>query len=276
MIIKSFHFLLSLCILLQIGSTSTSYGAELGDTLLGHRSMLLESVVLKETRVINIWMPPSEVGSELALPVLYMADGGVAEDFTHMAITLSELIASKQIPPMILVGIENTQRRRDLTGVTEVEKDREIAPVVGGSEQFRAFISGELIPVIEREYRTTDKRGIIGESLSGLFVMETLMLTPELFTYYIALDPSLWWNDQYWVKHGRMVLEKIPLGQQKVLYFAASSQSEIKRDAKNLAKNLKGIDSQKLKWTFVKKPKETHGSIFLAAKVEALIWTFQL
>lgn len=255
---------------------SSAYGAELEDTLLGHRSMQLESDVLKETRVINIWTPPSEVGLDLALPVLYMADGGVSEDFTHMAITLSELIANKQIPPMILVGIENTQRRRDLTGVTVVEKDREIAPVVGGSEEFRAFISGELIPVIERDYRTTNQRGIIGESLSGLFVMETLMMTPDLFTYYIALDPSLWWNDQYWVKNARMGLENIPLGQQKVLFFAASSQSEIKRDAKKLAKNLKGIKSQTLKWTFVKKPKETHASIFLAAKVEALLWTFKL
>src|SRR5690606_1498311 len=98
-----------------------------------------------------------------------MPDGGVQEDFPHIANTLSELIQNKKIPPFILVGIENTERRRDLSPPTEVEKDKEIAPVVGGSAVFRAFVQNELIPEINAKYRTTNEKGIIGESLAGLF-----------------------------------------------------------------------------------------------------------
>jgi predicted alpha/beta superfamily hydrolase len=79
---------------------------------------------------------------------------------------------------MILVGIENTQRRRDLTGPTENEEDKKIAPVIGGSEKFRAFINNELFAEINKRYRTGNEKGIIGESLAGLFVIETFYTIP--------------------------------------------------------------------------------------------------
>src|SRR5690606_28173086 len=132
-----------------------------------------------------------------SLPTMYMADGGVKEDFPHIANTLAKLIKENKIAPIILVGIENTQRRKDLTPETEVAKDKEIAAVVGGSSKFREFIKEELFLEIEKRYRTTSERSLIGESLSGLFVMETFFLHPDLFTNYIAFDPSLWWNNHY-------------------------------------------------------------------------------
>ena len=109
---------------------------------------------------------------------MYIADGGIIdEDFPHIANTIAELMKTKKIPPIILVGIANTQRRRDLTGPTEVAKDKEIAPIVGGSEKFRAFIKEELFPEINKRYRTTNEKSIIGESLSGLFVVETFFFS---------------------------------------------------------------------------------------------------
>ena len=115
-----------------------------------------------------------------------MADGGIKEDFPHIANTLAELIKQNKIKPIILIGIENTQRRKDLSGFTTVEKDKEIAPEVGGSAQFRAFIKEELFAEITKKYRTSNKKGIISESLSGLFVTETFLQTPEMFDFYIA------------------------------------------------------------------------------------------
>ncbi|MEM7561320.1 MAG: alpha/beta hydrolase, partial [Planctomycetota bacterium] len=67
------------------------------------------------------------------LPVLYMPDGGIKEDFPHIANTLAKLIAENTIPPMILVGIENTERRRDLTGPSEVAAEETIAPLTDGA-----------------------------------------------------------------------------------------------------------------------------------------------
>lgn len=166
-----------------------------------HDEFKIESIQVGETRNINVWTPPEYKTNTAPLPVMYMADGGIIEeDFPHVANTLAKLIKAKSIPPMILVGIANTQRRRDLTGSTEIEEDKAIAPIVGGSEKFRAFIKEELFPEINKRYRTTNEKSIIGESLSGLFVVETFFLEPDMFDNYIAFDPSLWWNNHYLVR----------------------------------------------------------------------------
>lgn len=218
-----------------------------------------------------MWTPASYKNSTAAFPVLYMADGGVNEDFPHIANTLAALIAAKKIPPMILVGIENTQRRRDLTGFTKVEKDKEIAPVVGGSAKFRAFIKDELFAEIDKRYRTTSERSLIGESLSGLFVMETLWLAPDMFNHYIAFDPSLWWNNRDLVETANEHLSNLP-STKKSLWFAGSQ--DISTYTKALAQVLKTKNHASLKWNYADEPKEKHNTIFRATKEKAIIWTF--
>ena len=168
-------------LLISILFISCAISSQKKDRIPSHDEFTIESKQVGEKRNINVWTPPEYKTSADSLPVMYMADGGIIEeDFPHIANTLAELIKSKSIPPMILVGIANTQRRRDLTGFTEVEKDKEIAPIVGGSEKFRAFIKEELFPEINKRYRTTNEKSIIGESLSGLFVVETFLLTPDM------------------------------------------------------------------------------------------------
>lgn len=156
-------------------------------------SFLIDSAILHETRRINVAIPRGAGG--VALPVLYMPDGGLDEDFLHVAGLLQVGAGNGTTRPFLLVGIENTERRRDLTGPTANAKDRAIAPRVGGSAAFRRFIREELMPEVARRYRITNETAIVGESLAGLFVLETLALAPEMFDTYIAIDPSLWWND---------------------------------------------------------------------------------
>lgn len=81
-----------------------------------------------------------------------------------------------------------------MTGPTDVAEDRKIAPRVGASQAFRAFIRSESMPEIARRYPITGETAIVGESIAGLFVVETLLVEPDLFDTYIAIDPSLWWN----------------------------------------------------------------------------------
>ena len=158
--------------------TSCSNAQKYNDPIPVHDEFTIESKQVGETRNINVWTPPEYKTSTDSFPVMYMADGGIIdEDFPHIANTIAELMKTKKIPPIILVGIANTQRRRDLTGPTEVAKDKEIAPIVGGSEKFRAFIKEELFPEINKRYRTTNEKSIIGESLSGLFVVETFFFS---------------------------------------------------------------------------------------------------
>jgi len=177
-----------------VGNAPPDYAA--GDTLLPHEEFTIESRVMNEARPINVYFPPGyEESADETYPVLYMPDGGVNEDFPHLTYTVDAGIRAGKIRPIVVVGIQNTQRRRDMTGPTEVDNDRTVAPVVGGSAAFRAFIRDELMPEIEKKVRGNGRTAIIGESLAGLFIVETLFLDPEMFDIYIAIDPSLWWND---------------------------------------------------------------------------------
>ena len=236
-----------------------------------HETIKIESKILGETRVINIWTPSIYQNNNEPLPVLYMPDGGEKEDFPHIANTLAELIAAKKIPPTILVGIENTQRRRDLTGPTEVASDKEIAPIVGGSENFRNFIKTELIPEINQKYRTTAEKGIIGESLAGLFVTETFFMEPNLFDYYIAFDPSLWWNNHELEKTAKDHLAKFP-PTEKRFWFAGSGTDSILTFTRNLADTINKANLGNLKWYYADEPKQNHSTIFRATKAKAMIW----
>ncbi len=255
-------FLLSSC------STTKTYN----DAIPTHETIKIESKIIGETRTINIWTPDVYQTNTNPLPVLYMPDGGTKEDFPHIANTLAKLIKDKKIEPLILVGIENTQRRRDLTGPTTIATDKEIAPIVGGSANFNAFIKDELFTEINKRYRTTNEKGIIGESLAGLFVTETFLQHPDLFNYYIAFDPSLWWNDKYLTNNADLMLSNFTKNP-KQFWFAASGTEEIAPTVNQFAKILTTKDIPNLKWKFVNAPKEKHSTIYRATKEEAIIWT---
>ena len=241
------------------------------DSIPKHETFKIESKILGEIRIINVWIPKAYQNTK-PLSVLYMPDGGIKEDFPHIANTLFKLIKAKKIQPLILVGIENTQRRRDLTGPTTVAKDKEIAPIVGGSEKFSAFIKEELFNEINKQYRTTNEKGIIGESLAGLFVTETFLLHPELFNYYIAFDPSLWWNDKYLATNADKILTNFS-NSPKRFWFAASGTQDIAPTVSKFAEILNDKRILNLKWKYIYTPKETHSTIYRATKEQALIWT---
>ncbi len=242
------------------------------DSIPTHNSFTIESNLVNEPRVINVWTPPSYAEGNDSFPVLYMADGGIKEDFPHIANTLSKLIESKSIPPVILVGIENTERGRDLTGFSDVEGDAKYCPLTDGAKNFRAFITDELFTEIGKKYRVSSEKGLIGESLSGLFVMETFFLKPEAFDFYIAMDPSLWWNDHYLERNATNLVTTFP-NKKTRLWFAGSTAPDISEHTKNLAETLETESPNQLTWKYSDEPNEKHNTIFRATKEKALIWT---
>lgn len=247
-------------------------GTTYNDPIPQHDTLTIASKFVNENRVINIWTPPNYKESTDSFPVLYMPDGGIKEDFPHIANTLEKLLSENKIPPFILVGIENTERGRDLTGFSEAEYDKQFCPVTDGAKDFRAFISEELMPEINKKYRTTSRKGIIGESLAGLFVMETFFTKPKTFDFYIAMDPSLWWNDHYLTKNADSLLSKFP-DQKLKLWFAGSSAEDISVYTKKVEQTLKESSPQKLTWKYSDEPNEKHNTIFRATKEKALIWS---
>jgi predicted alpha/beta superfamily hydrolase len=231
-------------------------------------SFTITSAALAETRRINVYVPPVYgEAPDARRPVLYMPDGGMAEDFLHVAGLVQVSVGNGTMRPVVLVGIENTERRRDLSGPTGNAEDKKIAPRVGGSATFRAFVRKELMPVITARYRTTPETAIVGESLAGLFVVETLLLEPDLFTTYIAFDPSLWWNDGALVKSAAARL-KAGGTSARTLYFACSSEDRGDL-CPQLASTLKSSAPATLTWHYVPMPAEKHATIFHPAAILA-------
>lgn len=259
--------LLGLCLSLPGMPPAFAAGNEAATPLAIGETFTLPSTVLGETRRINVYRPPVAADSG-PLPVLYMPDGGIGEDFLHVAGLVQVLVGNGGMRPFLLVGIENTERRRDLTGPTTNEEDRKIARRVGGSGAFRRFLREELMPEVDRRYATSGETAIVGESLAGLFVVETFFLEPELFDTYIAFDPSLWWNDERLVKDARARLVARP-ALEKALYLASSDEARIAASTGRLGGILATAAPAGLLWLHEPMPAEQHGTIYHPAALKA-------
>lgn len=255
---------LALCAALSMTVRATAQSAPTHDTL------TVASRSLNESRLINVHVPALyATRTSMRFPVLYMPDGGIDEDFPHVVKTIDSLIAIGRIAPMIVVGIPNTERRRDLTGPTRVKDDSAIAPHVGGSAAFRAFIRDELIPTIRRRYRVTEERAIVGESLAGLFVVETFLTEPRLFDRYVALDPSLWWNGGALVDGAAARIAAFGTSTRRIA-LASSNEQAIAAATARLAKLLEAAPPRSVAWTYLPRTDLTHATIFRGVGPEAL------
>ncbi|MEM7561321.1 MAG: hypothetical protein AAF394_19520 [Planctomycetota bacterium] len=124
---------------------------------------------------------------------------------------------------------------------------------------------------MDERYRTTEQRAIIGESAAGLFVVETLMLKPEMFHAYIAKDPSIYWNNSYLVRSASEHLSKLPDSEIR-LWFAGSSVADIQPHTRKLNEVLKEHAPESLDWKYSDQPQEEHHTIFRATKEAAMQW----
>jgi predicted alpha/beta superfamily hydrolase len=254
------------CVLVVL--SPLSFVANAADPIQFGETFTIESNVLHESRRINVYRAVSYSETEnAARPVLYMLDGGIGEDFLHIAGLMQVSIANDAMRPFLLVGIENTQRRRDTTGPTSNAEDKKIAPVVGGSMAFRQFVRDELMPAISQRYAVTNERAIMGESLAGLFVIETLMTEPTLFNDYFAIDPALWWNNKQWVREVTAAAKKIPAGCQ--LFLAGSNAQGNGAVVAEFAAQLKLVSGSSLQWQHTVMSNESHGTIFHPAALQA-------
>lgn len=160
------------------------------------QSFHLPSAALGAERTVNVWLPPSYAEGEARYPVVYLIDGGLAQDFHHIS-GLAQLGALSWLTQdVIVVGVETVDRRRELA--FPVERDAQLQrdyPTAGESALFRRFLVDEVMSFVTARYRTSGEDALLGESLAGLFIVETLLRQPEAFDTYIAMDPSLWWDE---------------------------------------------------------------------------------
>lgn len=256
---------------LLIASSAIAYGQELK---VKYQTLTIHSKLLKEDKKLHIWVP-TDSKPEDQLPTLYMVDGGLTEDFPMVSETLERLISEKKITPMRLIGIENGNRKRDLTSVSTQKFDKKIAPQNGGADVYRLFIQTEVFPKIENTFSCAFQRSFIGESLAGLFVMETFFLNPDLFENYIAFDPSLWWNDGALIKTAPFNIERQATTKKRV-WFAASNSMDIYKNTQKLTAVFIDKKYPGNQWLYKEFPNLTHATIYKAQIENALIWMFGL
>jgi predicted alpha/beta superfamily hydrolase len=152
---------------------------------------------LGQIRVINV-VVPADYTTDLQkrYPVLYLIDGGIGQDLLHVAGVVHLGALWGRSADAIVVGIETRDRRRELAGPTRDPELLRKYPTAGSSDSFRRFIRDEVKPLVEHQYRTNGRDAVLGESLAGLFIVETYMREPSLFGAYAAIDPSLWWDKE--------------------------------------------------------------------------------
>lgn len=166
------------------------------------------SDALGEARRIFIYTPPHYERSARRYPVLYLLD---AEAHFHHATGIVQFLASgnELIPEMIVVGIANTNRPRDLAPPSSDPSERQRLPDAGGADAFLAFLADELIPWTDERYRTEPFRILVGHSLGGLFGVHALLSRPQSFQAHIVVSAALQWSRRATLERAKRELGKI-------------------------------------------------------------------
>ena len=237
---------------------------------------IISSRVLNEERVITIYKPPVHPEyANVVSPVIYVLDGEFYIDYVSSMISLvCERFVT--MPPITVVSIHNINglsRNRDMLPI--IAKDSSIFKTSGGAEKFLQFIRDEVFPFVEKDHRKTPYRVLIGHSLAGFLTMHTFLQHPEMFNAYLASDPSLWVNNNEYMK----VVETTIAGaaeRNKRLFFSAMNSPNLLPNAKKLDTLLLSRKLRGLYHKFIYYPGEIHTTVFMKSYYEGLRFILQM
>jgi len=238
-------------------------------------TLQMKSEILNEYRVLNIYLPNSyKINSLKKYPVIYLLDGSKDEDFIHISgiVQFGSFSWINMLPESIVVGIGNVDRKRDFTYPSTLEIDQKEFPTSGKSKKFIQFLKKELLPFINTNYRTTDNKTLIGQSLGGLLATEVLFKTPNLFNNYIIVSPSLWWDAEK-----LLTFAPAKYNTKKHIYIAVGKEGPVmERTAKELYNKLLGKATENSKIYFEFLEDKTHGDALHEAVYNAFEKMFKV
>ena len=250
-----------------------------GEPITIGETVTIPSKVLGEERTILVSTPPTYDQSSQRYPVLYMTDGGA--HLTHTRGTVDFLARFGLMPQVIVVGVNNTDRTRDLTP-THVAR-RTINgrvfenPTSGGAPKFLDFFEQELFPYVDAHYRTLPLKFFTGHSFGGLFALNALFMRPEMFTALLAVSPSLNWDDDLPIRQADSFFDG--RDELNVTLFVAMADEEEGDPAPTrldrLEKELSEADTEGFEWAVMRMPDENHGSVVLRAHYWGLRKVFE-
>ena len=231
----------------------------------------IKSSVLGEDRAVLVSTPIGYENNKESYPVLYLTDGDA--HIAHTASTIEFLARNGRMSQMIVVGIPNTDRARDLSPVKSTAKNAagELqAPTSGGADNFLKFIETELIPAVEKGYRVKPYRVLAGHSLGGLFAIHALMARPGLFNSYVAVSPALQWENREALKRAEWFF-----GKQKelnsTLYVSLGNEpGAIGESFDSFKQLLEKTNIKDFRWQADRMSEEDHGSVVMPSHYAAM------
>ncbi len=250
----------------------------------------LHSATLDETRPYLVYTPPSYADTTVTphgYPVLYLLDGDAHFQSVSGLIQIlgTGVNGTFVVPEMIVVAIPNTDRTRDLTP-THVETGFDGKPdpslrTSGGMGNFFTFLTSELIPRIDSQYRTMPYRVFVGHSLGGITTLNALYEMPNVFNAYVTIDPSLWWDDRVLLKKAKDYFESAHLNG-KALYVAQANTLSPDDTTRNLHfesimkfnEIMKAYDRSGIRYGYKYYDHDDHGSVPMIAEYDALRFIF--
>lgn len=224
----------------------------------------MRSQSMGDTRAYLVHRPASYDISNTPYPVLVVLDGEA--HFQHVSATVDFLAAAGKIPPMLVVGIPNVDRFRDL--------DSTAAP---GSSPFLKFVRDELLPKIDRDYRTRPYRILAAHSYAGLFALYSLIDAPGVFRGYVVMAPAFGDNRELPKKIDAFLTQHKDLKLDAAVFLATDKGTgqnltgawELSSYLQDRAARLRD-----LRFTLRPFPNESHGALPLRSVDEGLRYIF--
>jgi len=230
-----------------------SYGQESEQNYIIGKAIKIRSAILDEERTILVNLPDDYDVSQRRYPVLFLLDGDA--HFHHVTGIVHFLTTRNMIPPMIVIAIPNIDRTRDFSPTTVDQR-----PTSGGADKFLEFFREELIPYVDSHYHTHDYRIIVGHSLGGVFAIYALLTQPDVFNAYIAISPSLGYDNDLLLKKAPAILEKSP-ELKKFLFMTVGNEPRYIPRLEAFSKILEEKAPQGLEWKYTYMEKEDHVSV---------------
>lgn len=247
----------------------------------------IDSRIFKGKRTVWVYSPgnKNEVGT---YPVIYVLDGEI--HFRSVVAMVEHLCSANIIPPMIIVGILHPNRMKDLTPtIGDIVADS-LGERSGGGENFMLFVKRELFPVIESKYSTVPYRILIGHSLGGLTVINTLIHHKDLFNSYVSIDASLWWDKHRLLKESEPALGVGNYANRKLFLAIANrmekgvdtsavqkdttENTELIRYNLQLIRSIKNNQQNNLEFDHKYYANDNHNSVSFIAEYDALRFIF--
>ena len=249
----------------------------------------MRSKVLKEERHYWVYLPSSydEGNKKLRYPVLYLLDGDAHFQSASGVVQFmsSGINGNCQIPEMIVVAIPNTNRTRDLTPshskIGFAGNEESFLESSGGGGTFLRFLRDELFREIDSKFHTLPSRILVGHSFGGLLAIYTLLAEPEMFHGYIAIDPSLWWDDERLAQDAEKKIRTIRK-LRKSLYISSANSPKILKDnptkmrraIRKFVKTLEAARNKNFRLGVQHFDSEDHGSVPLLSLYHGLLFVF--